>query len=278
MVGILIFESPPYPARGGTGSCTRPLFDNAPSLPYLIPVTLQHTYVHSPLPAVSVHVIGGSVMRRSPAFAAIAFLALGYVQVHAQTAAQVPSKATRIEYAAPYAAMDITSRAILTDGIAHTPLVFAEAPAQKPYWPFSQSYVTNRFVVGSGMRIASEACTVMRVTGMPPDPHRIPLQVTGSVYVTLVDAVSGKVLLSVLPRMSCETASPMDTLMSHTGQIDLSPYAGRTVYLNITVCPDPTGAMTESRQVTIHDCTETQPLNTIKGHVPISVESLHGDA
>ncbi len=212
-------------------------------------------------PAAIVHLLGGSVMRRSPLVLAVVFLALAQLQAQAQTSVSVPSKATRIEYAAPYAAMSVTDRAILTDGVSSTALVFEEAQSPMPLW---QYYTTNPVHVVPGMQLSNEAVSVIRITAMPPDPRRGPLCVMWNVCINLVDATSGKVLQRVSPVLWCTVQHSLDTVMSSIRRLDLTEYSGRTVYLKMIVAPDPEPEMTESRHTRILTCTNEQPLQAIQ--------------
>ncbi|HVZ37864.1 MAG TPA: hypothetical protein VHI13_01175 [Candidatus Kapabacteria bacterium] len=202
-------------------------------------------------------------MKRSPAFAAVLLVALASVQVHAQTAMPASSKATRIEYTASYAAMNVTTRAVLTDGQRSTPLVFTETPASLAMkYPYMQTYTTKAVTVYPGMRVTNEALSNVRVSTMPVD-MRSPVVVSWRLSIELHD-ISGTFLQNAAIPIYCRTSVPFDTVITCSRQIDLAPYVGKSVYLEISVAPDLTGAMVDSRRVSVVDCTETQPLSSIK--------------
>ncbi|MBS1911582.1 MAG: hypothetical protein JST22_06330 [Bacteroidetes bacterium] len=206
-------------------------------------------------------------MRRSPAFAAVLLLALVSAQVDAQTATPAPSKATRIEYTASYAATNLITRAVLTDGQQSTALVFSEVPGSTDitsYAFWQQTYATDAIMVTPGMAIACDAYSVVRVTAMPPPEfRRVPLHVLWQVRIGLRDSL-GKLLEQISPEIDCDTPAPIDTVISFKRSVDLSHYIGKRVHLVMLVRPDLTAPMVMSRRRTVLDCTDTQPLYTIK--------------
>lgn len=205
-------------------------------------------------------------MRRSPAFATALLLALVSLQVHAQTATPASSKATRIEYPAPYAAMSVTTRAILTDGEQSTSLLFTETPKSltNAYYGVMQMYATEPVTVLPGMSISMDALSVVRITAMTPRPcRRQPDEVSWHVWIWLQDS-SGATLQPTLFDMRCSTPVPLDTIMSGSQRIDLSPYAGRSVRLKMQVHPEPCMGAANVHRVMVFDCTETQPLQSIR--------------
>lgn len=178
---------------------------------------------------------------------ALCVAALGTIRATAQTATSVsPNKAMRIEYSSGLGVMSATIRAVSVSGLRTTPLVFEEAKSTCPVW---HMYTTKPVTASSTGRITGDISGILHLVAFPNAPGR--KTVWWICSLDLVDASNGTVLVKGLSHVWCSTPRILDTMMANSFQIDLAPFSGRKVYLQLIASPEPD--MLPSRQISMVD-------------------------